>query len=332
MSSKQRSHDAKGSWIGYRPEIRVLDCTVRDGGLMNDHEFDDTFVKAVYDACVAAGIDYMEFGYKADKKLFSPSEFGAWKFTDEDTIRRIVGENDTDLKLTAMADAERTDYHTDLLPKEDSVLDVIRVATYVHQIPTAIDIIKDAHDKGYETTVNLMAVSAVQERELDEAIELLATATPVGSIFLVDSFGAFYCEQVQALTRKYIEFARPAGKEVGIHAHNNQQLAYSNTITALIEGANRLDATIDGMGRGAGNCPLELLLGFLHNPKFHVRPVLECMQKHVAPMRKSLNWGCQVPYMLTGQLNQHPRAAMKFLAGSEPDNIVKFYDDIIEEE
>ena len=151
----------KGSWMTYRPDIKVLDCTIRDGGLMTNSRFEDKFVKAVYDTCVAAGIDYMELGYKGDKKIYSPKEYGAWKFCSEDDVRRIVGDNPTSLKLCAMADVDRTDYHNDILPKEKSVLDMIRVATYIHQIPAAMDMIKDAHDKGYETTINLMATSVV---------------------------------------------------------------------------------------------------------------------------------------------------------------------------
>ncbi|HCN08169.1 MAG TPA: nucleoid-structuring protein H-NS, partial [Lentisphaeria bacterium] len=138
-------------WITFRSDIKVLDCTVRDGGLINDHFFDDSFVKGVYQACIDAGIDYMEVGYKGSKGLFARDAFGDWKFSDEDDIRRIVGDNDSPLKLSAMADAEKTDYKVDILPKDDSVLDVIRVATYAHQLPTAVDMIKDAHDKGYET-------------------------------------------------------------------------------------------------------------------------------------------------------------------------------------
>ena len=159
----------KAPWVTYRPELKVLDCTVRDGGLINDHMFEDGLVKSVYDTCVEAGIDYMEIGYINSKKLFTKDRFGAWKHCSEDDIRRIVGENDSPLKLTAMADAEKSDYHTDILPKEQSVLDIIRVATYVHQIPTAVDMINDAYQKGYEVTCNLMAVSSVQEAELDQA-------------------------------------------------------------------------------------------------------------------------------------------------------------------
>ncbi|KKM21906.1 hypothetical protein LCGC14_1630740 [marine sediment metagenome] len=322
--------ERKGDWVGYRPDIKVLDCTIRDGGLMNDHHFDDKTVKAVYHACLEAGIDYMELGYKASKKIFSPSQYGAWKYCDEDALRRIVGENETDLKLTVMADAERTDYHQDILPYKDSVLDAIRVATYIHQMPAAIDMIKDANDKGYETTLNLMAVSTVPESELDEALEAL-TETPVDAVFLVDSWGVLYSEQIQALTRKYLKLMKPAGKEVGIHTHNNQQLAYANTIEALILGANRLDASLAGLGRGAGNCQMELLIGFLHNPKFRLRPILQCIQEHIEPLRKELRWGFGLPYVITGLLNQHPRAAMEYMA-SEGKDIVKFYDALIEEE
>lgn len=327
----EKVEKTKRGWVTYRPEIKVLDCTIRDGGLMNTHRFDDKLVKAVYQTCVDAGIDYMELGYKASKKIFAPSEFGAWKYCSEDDIRRIVGENKTSLKLTAMADAERTDYHEDILPCEKSVLDTIRVATYIHQMPTAIDMIKDAHDKGYETTLNLMAVSAVPENELDEALAALVE-TDVDAIILVDSWGVLYSEQIQDLIRKYLKYMKPVGKEVGIHTHNNQQLAYANTIEALIVGANRLDASLAGLGRGAGNCPMELLLNFLHNPKFHIRPILRCIQDYIEPLQKEFRWGFDIPYMITGQLNQHPRSAMKFLSGDEKKDIVKFYDSMIEEE
>ena len=330
-TDKEELGKAKGKWVTYRPDIKVHDCTIRDGGLMNDHMFDDEIVRAVYQACVDAGIDYMELGYKADKRLFAPADHGAWKHCAEEDLRRVVGDNDTDLKLSAMADAEKSDYKEDILPCEQSVLDMIRVATYIHQIPTAIDMIKDAHDKGYETTLNLMAISAVQERELDDALEAVA-ATDVDAIYIVDSWGVLYSEQVRDLTLKYLKYAERAGKEVGIHTHNNQELAYANTIESLIVGASRLDASFAGLGRGAGNCSMELLLGFLHNPKFHIRPLLQCIQDYIYPLRESFSWGPESPYMITGQLNQHPRAAMKFLASESRSNIVKFFDQMIEEE
>ena len=329
-NSEPRPIADKGSWVTWRPDIKVLDCSIRDGGLMNDHRFEDGLVRAVYQACVAAGIDYMELGYKASKRIFAPDEFGAWKYCDEDDIRRIVEENPTDLKLSVMADAERTDYREDILPADDSVLDMIRVATYIHQIPTAIDMIEDAHQKGYETTVNLMAVSAVQNDDLDDALESLAQ-TNVGTIYLVDSWGAMYSEEIQALTHKYLAVTEATGKQMGIHCHNNQQLAYANTIEAIVAGANRLDASMAGLGRGAGNCPLELLIGFLKNPNYRLRPILQCIGDDIIPLRQTMRWGYEIPYMITGQLNQHPRAAIQMLESDEPNSIVEFFDTILEQ-
>ena len=147
-----------------------------------------------------------------------------------------------------MADADKSDYAEDVLPKSESVLDMIRVATYIHQIPLALDMIKDANDKGYETSLNLMALSTVPERELNEALAL-AAESEADVICIVDSFGALYCEQIDAYVNTFQGYASPAGKEVGMHAHNNRQLAFANTVQATIKGANRLDASMAGLGR-----------------------------------------------------------------------------------
>ena len=315
-------------WITYRPELKVLDCTIRDGGLVNNHQFDDDFVRAVYETCIAAGIDYMEMGYKNSKRLFPRGEFGPWKHCDEDDIRRVVGENDTPLKLSAMADAGKSDWHTEILPKAESVLDMIRVAFYVHQVSEAVDMINDAADKGYEVTANLMAVSVAQDKEVDQALQVLAE-TPVHVLVVVDSFGSLYAEQVEILVKKYLEYAKAAGKEVGMHAHNNQQLGFANTIEAIIHGANRVDATMAGLGRGAGNCPMELLIGFLRNPKFKIRPIYKVLQDHLHPLREKAEWGPFVEYNITGQLNQHPRTAIAARAGDHRNKYLDFYDKMI---
>jgi 4-hydroxy 2-oxovalerate aldolase len=312
-------------WITFRPALKVIDCTIRDGGLINNHRFEDGFVKAVYDACVAAGIDYMEIGYKASKKLFARDQFGDWKFCDEDAMRRIVGDNPTPLKLAAMADAGKSDWHTDILPKKDSVLDMIRVAFYAHQVSEAVDMIRDAVDKGYEVSANLMAASTVSELEVDQVLDVISQ-TPAHVIVVVDSYGSMYAEQVELLVRKYQRFGQERGKEVGIHAHNNQQLAFANTIEAIIHGANYMDASMAGLGRGAGNCPMELLIGFLRNPKFRIRPIYQLIQERLLPLSRTVEWGPFVQYNITGQLNEHPRDAMAARAGTDRDNYVDFYD------
>ena len=331
MSAAESGNGSHARWVGYRPDIQILDCTIRDGGLINDHLFDEHVVRSVYQTCVKAGVDYVEFGYKASKRIFAPDKFGRWKFCDEDDLRRIIGDEPGGTKIAVMADAERTDYHEDILPREQSVIDCIRVACYIHQVPTALEMIKDAHDKGYEAMMQLMAVSTVNSPDMFEALKLTAESE-AEAVYLVDSFGSLYSEQVRDLTRLYVKAMEGTGKEVGIHAHNNQQLAFANTIEAIVAGANRLDATISGIGRGAGNCPLELVIGFLHNPKFLLRPVLECCRDVFVPLAEKIDWGYSIPYALTGQLNQHPRTAIAMRRSETPDDYVSFYDQITEED
>lgn len=305
--------------MDFCPDIKVFDCTLRDGGLVNNFGFTDQFVKDLYQANIKAGVDYMEFGYKASKEMFDPKEFGKWKFCNEEDIRAIVGDNDTDLKIAVMADVGRCDYKNDIVDRSESVIDVIRVATYIHQIPTAIDMIEDAKAKGYEVTCNIMAVSKVNNDDLEAALRLLAQSS-VDIIYLVDSFGSFYPEQIAKLAQKYVEIGKASGKEIGIHAHNNQQLAFANTIEACRNGVNILDATVNGMGRGAGNCFSEALLSFLKNPKYSATPIIKIVEDHMIQMKEEgAVWGYDIPYLLTGIMNSHPSSAINFIKNDRKD-------------
>lgn len=321
----------KGTWLTYREDVKVVDCTIRDGGLINNFYFDDEFIKAVYDTCEASGVDYMELGYKASKEIFSPSNFGKPKFSDEKYIREVIGDRDKKVKISVMADAGRTNYKEDILNKSESAIDMIRVAAYIHQIPAALEMIKDVKAKGYEATINLMSVSAVKEKELLEALEELGKSE-VDIIYLVDSFGSLYSEDIEKLMTSYNGVAAAYNKKIGVHCHNNQQLAYANTLEAMMMGASYLDATIGGLGRGAGNCPMELLLGFLKNPKYSLRPVIKCLDKYITPLKETMKWGPDVAYMLTGQYNIHPKLAIAFVESEdESKKYTEFYDSLMNE-
>lgn len=310
----------------YRPEIKIVDCTIRDGGLMNDHKFSTEFVKEVFEACAAAGVDYCELGYKADKKQFSTKEFGPWKFSDEEDLRKVARECDT--KVSVMCDVGRTDYDT-LLPYEDSIVELYRIATYAKDVDKAIHLGNHARDLGYKVAVNIMAVSHVLEPDLDEALDQLA-ATDFDMVYLVDSFGYLYSEQIDYLAEKYL--SKLPGKQVGIHCHNNQQLAFANTIQGIIRGINYLDGSIYGLGRAAGNCTTELLLGFLKNPKYKVEPVLELIEKHFTKLQGELRWGYEIPYMITGILNKHPRSGMAYMNGKGPASISALFAELSQAE
>lgn len=310
----------------YREKIKVLDCTIRDGGLMNNHDFDYRFVREVYRSLSEAGVDYMEIGYRNSKKLFSPKEFGLWKFCDDDEIRRIIDGIESRTKISIMVDVGRVDLE-DIKPKAESPVDMIRTAAYVKDIDKAIFMVNDFAEKGYETTINIMAISRDQGPELEEALRQIEKESNVNIVYIVDSFGALYQEPVEHLVKLFKKILRT--REVGFHGHNHQQLAFGNTIEAIIHDANYLDGTVYGIGRAAGNCPLELLIGFLKNPKFDIRPILDLISKEFIPLREKIEWGYIIPYAISGMMNEHPKAAMALRKSSRKEDYREFYEGLL---
>jgi len=316
----------------FRPEIKVVDCTIRDGGLMNNSHFPHELVQNVYRAICESGVDYVELGYRNSKKMFSTDEYGAWRFCDEADLKRVVdGIDPGDTKLAVMMDAHKS-FPEDVIPADESLVDLIRVATYVKDIDKAIRLAQVADSQGYLTTINVMAISHEGGMFLEEALQQINAETNAMAVYVVDSFGALYSEQIHYYVNKFNEHLK--GKETGIHCHNNQQLAFANTIEAIIKGANFVDGTLYGMGRAAGNCPLELLMGFLKNPKFSLKPLLRVIGESIMPLTHNWQWGYRVPYMITGILNQHPSSAMAWMDAEDIDNndFVRFYDKVTEDD
>ncbi len=319
----------KGDLMSVRNDVKVVDVTLRDGGLCNNFEFTDEFVQELYKTNIKCGVDYMEFGYKASREMFKESDFGKWKFCKEEDIRAIVGENVSDMKISVMADVGRCDFKTDFLPKSESVIDMVRVACYIHQIPAAIEMVEYFHNLGYETTCNIMAISQAGMNQVETALKQLAESS-VDAVYLVDSYGSLYPENAAELARTYLKAMTEAGKQVGFHGHNNQNLAFANTIETLAYGVSYLDASAMGMGRGAGNCAMELLLGFLKNPKYSLYNLLTFIENYMIPMKESgITWGYDLQYMFTGQLNRHPRTAMEFTSKGRKD-YCEFYKYLLE--
>jgi 4-hydroxy 2-oxovalerate aldolase len=301
---------------------------------MNKSQFSLECVQAVYKAVCEAGIHIIELGYRNSKKMFDPAQYGLWRFCDDEMIKRVVGDKKyPDTKIAVMMDAHKSSTE-DLLPKEKSLVDVVRCATYVKDIDKCIKIVNDANAKGYETTINIMSISTAPERELNEVLQQIKEETKIKACYIVDSYGNLYSEDIDYFVSKYQKLM--PGIEVGIHMHNNQQLAFANTIEGIIRGANYLDGTLYGLGRGSGNCCLELLLGFLKNPKFNIRPILDIIATHIIPLQKEITWGYSVPYMISGIMNRHPEEAIKLMSLPEKDaaknNFRAFYERMAEPE
>lgn len=302
---------------------KILDCTIRDGGLVNNWDFDVEFVRDLYYSLNAAGVEYMEIGYKNSPKLLKGAEAGPWRFLDETFLREVIPEKG-ETKLSALVDIGRVD-ESDILPRSESMLDMIRVACYVKDVDKAIDLINKFHNYGYETTINIMALSNVMEHDLIEAFQQIAKC-PVDVVYVVDSFGSLNHRDIEYLVAKFQRHL--PDKTLGIHAHNNMQLAFSNTIMAAERGVQFLDASVFGMGRAAGNCNTELLVSHLKNPKYELRPILEVIERRMIPLREKVEWGYIIPYMMTGLLNEHPRTAMALRASDNKDKYAEFYDQL----
>lgn len=294
--------------------IKVFDCTIRDGGIMNNWYFPHETVRQLVIANTRAKVDYMEMGYKTSTDLFSPAEFGPWKFCNEEDLKMVLEGIETGIKFSMMVDIGRC-LKKDILPCEQSVIHTIRLACYVHQAAETIEMAHHCLDMGYECFINIMAVSTVELSEVQDFLHRIEEDTTVKGVYVSDTFGSFSIHQVPQLVRLYKAICK--SKIIGFHGHNNQQLALANTIIAMNEGAQYLDGTYFGMGRGAGNCPIELLISQFDNGRFNLGAILPVIEKYIEPLMSQYKWGYHIPYALTGITNQHPRSAMSFMNNND---------------
>ncbi|MCK9859441.1 MULTISPECIES: aldolase catalytic domain-containing protein [Paenibacillus] len=301
---------------------KIVDCTIRDGGLVNNWDFSVEFVQHLYNTLNEAGVDYMEIGYKNSPKLLKGADSaGPWRFLDDNFLKQVIP-NKGNTKLSALVDIGRVD-ENDILPRSESLLDLIRVACYIQDVDKALQLVQLFHERGYETTLNIMALSNVMENQLIDAFELIKESV-VDVVYIVDSYGSLKPNDYSYLIEKFQHHL--PNKRLGIHTHNNMQLAFANTLLAAEKGVELLDASVYGMGRAAGNCNTELLVANLQNAKYNVRPVLDMIEKYMIPLREKEEWGYIIPYMITGMLDEHPRSAMALRDSEDKDKCVDFYD------
>ncbi|HUC91815.1 MAG TPA: aldolase catalytic domain-containing protein [Paenibacillus sp.] len=301
---------------------KIVDCTIRDGGLVNNWDFSVEFVQHLYRTLNEAGVDYMEIGYKNSPKLLKGADAaGPWRFLDDDFLRKVIPQKGG-TKLSALVDIGRVD-ENDILPREESLLDLIRVACYIQDVDKALRLVRLFHDRGYETTLNIMALSNVMEHQLLEAFEEIAESV-VDVVYIVDSYGSLLPNDIDQLVEKFRKHL--PNKRLGVHMHNNMQMGFANTLLGAQKGVELLDASVYGMGRAAGNCPTELLVANLKNSKYDLRPVLDMIENYMIPLREKEEWGYIIPYMITGMLDEHPRSAMALRNTPDKDKAVDFYD------
>ena len=296
------------------PDLQVLDCTVRDGGYVNNWSFDKKLVRETYRALSKAGIDYIEIGYRGTEKYFNKDQYGLWRFSPEEAIREVVSNIDG-AKLVLMADYGKIGAE-DFCDAKDSVVELIRLAANKDSLKGAVKLLEKIKGKGYKVSLNAMGFTNFSKQELSELIKMLK-GTAIDYIYVVDSYGSLFPYQIEPIVEPLLNIP---DIKVGFHPHNSLQMAFANSLEAMRCGVHMIDATIYGMGRAAGNLPIEILVAFLEKEKkdkYNSIPLLNIIDRYFVDLLNENRWGYQLPYMLSGMFECHPNYAKKLVDSHE---------------
>ncbi len=282
----------------------LLDCTLRDGGYVNNWEFDATTAARVMDGLYDAGVRYIELGIMG--KGGEPGR--STKFSDFEQIRPLLAHRRPGCRYAVMLNqADADDYF--IPARAQDTVDLIRIAFFKSEREKAMLKARELKEKGYEVFLQAMATFMYDDGELDALLRTVNDVLPT-AFYLVDSFSTLYNADVRRLADFVLE---RLSEQVlfGFHAHNNIQMAYSNAIEFLSTPAERVliaDGSIYGMGRGAGNVPTELLMQYLNQfngDSYRVIDVLALFEESIKPIFKKYYWGFAPEYFLTAQKNMN---------------------------
>lgn len=273
--------------------VKILDCTIRDGGYANNWDFTDECVLATFLTAQKSNVDYFEVGYR---KKNATRKFE--RITD-DKLDFLVNYKNNKTKLLVMVND--LEYDGEMFnPAEKSPIDGVRVACHVPELEIGINICEELKDLGYEVFLNIMNIPQIEAKHY----ELLAKwerKNILTSICFADSYGVLVPSKIP----EYFEKLAECGFEkISIHTHNNLQMAFANSLQAIKCGAYCVDATVFGMGRGGGNLPIELIVGYLkeNSPEYYINLI----EKYYLPIYKEHDWGYSVPALISGLKNIHP--------------------------
>ena len=279
--------------------MKILDCTLRDGGFHTNWEFDTEFVRDLIAVLDGVGVDVIELGYK------SPLRGGKYKKCNDKFIENEIGYVPKS-KLSFMVDTKdfvidnKLDYNlikTNI--HKNSIFSMCRVATTLDFLVYAKELVGYLHSIGYETTLNLVRASLLDKSTLQKAIKS-ADDSEADVLYLADSFGSLISNKLSEFLKIYRD---NTDKKIGFHAHNNLGLGFSNTMLAMESGIDYVDGSITGMGRGSGNMKLEQLLMYLD---YDCSEIFGLISRRFKELKRQHQWGHKINYMLTGMKEIHP--------------------------
>ena len=291
-------------------KIKLLDCTLRDGGYYTDWNFDDTLVEAYAESMENLPIDYVEVGYRS---IPLKGYLGQYFYCPEYVLERLKSLMPSKELTIILNEKDIRPKHIKegLLNPCKSYVSMIRIAIDPINMERAIELAKEVKKAGFKVAFNVMYMSNWKENS-SFLNYLDGTEDVIDYFYMVDSYGGVMPEDVKE-TIKLVK--SKTNVTLGFHGHDNLEMALINTITAIDAGCDIVDATITGMGRGAGNLKTELLLTYLENAKG--LPVkyreLSKVVSEFEELRKLHQWGTSLPYMFSGAKSLPQKQVMEWV-------------------
>lgn len=310
-----------------RTDVTVLDCTLRDGGYYTNWEFEATLVEEYLNACAATGVDVVELGYTQ----FTPSDrgpYGCFPSGASPVLRETLPDGHR-LRFAVMVDAtalaevpalEAGPRLRSLLADTPLPIDLVRVAVHHSRTAGVAEAVDSLRQAGFGVCLNLMQVDLATPAEVAYLVRLVADLGPLESVYVADSLGSLHASRIIELVE---QFGAGQTAPVGLHGHDNQGFALHNTLAAAQAGATWLDATVLGMGRGAGNTRTEQLLAALGTNQQTLQPMLDLVARRFEPLMHKYRWGASALYAIAGMCRIHPTYVQRLEEGLERDVEVK---------
>jgi 4-hydroxy 2-oxovalerate aldolase len=291
--------------------FKLLDCTIRDGGYLTKWDFTREMVRDIYIAISKAGIDFFEIGYLG---VDNP-QTNLWKKCLPEDVG-FVRKGLKGAKICAMMDYNDL-IEVKILPPEKSNVDMLRIALHKNRISEGSKYLKQIKEMGYMVAVQLMGITSYSDDELTSVVKMLSNKKCATYLYIADSYGSLVPTELERI----IEIMKAnTDSKIGFHPHNNLQMALGNALKAIECKIDIIDGTLYGMGRGAGNLPMESLIAFLSKSvkdKYNILPVLDVIDRYLLKIRKEVEWGYSLSYLLSGVYEFHPYYTRDLLAYRE---------------
>ncbi|WP_157843139.1 aldolase catalytic domain-containing protein [Bacillus sp. FJAT-42315] len=289
--------------------VKVLDCTLRDGGYINDWNFGEKNIKKIISYLTSSEIDMIECGYLSNKGIYDRDRS---VFDSMDRLNEFIPKKRKNSKYVCMINYGEYDID-DIPPFNSNVIDGIRVVFHIHQVDGAIEFCRQLAKKGYMLFIQPMVTINYTDSELIKLVKEVNDISPY-AFYIVDSFGVM---KKKDLLRMFylIDHNLNHDIKIGYHSHNNLQLAYSNAQSFVEVNTQRtriIDSSVFGMGRGAGNLNTELFLQFLNDSlgtQYKIYPLLQIIDEILNRVYSMNYWGYSLPHYLSAVNNCHPNYA-----------------------